>query len=123
RVREHRAVGVGRPVVARYERVCFEHAAVRGGEGAPAELITPGHPLLDAVVDLTLDDLGPVLQRGTVLYDADSDERSPRLLVSVTETVRDGHGTVVSRRLGYGETDLSGAVRSGGPAPYLDYGK
>src|SRR5262249_17451707 len=37
-------------VLPRYERVCFDKPKLRVAGKPPAELIAPGHPLLDAVV-------------------------------------------------------------------------
>ncbi|GAA1875908.1 helicase-related protein [Myceligenerans crystallogenes] len=105
-----------------YERVCFEQAHIRQ-EGQPAaELLAPGHPLLDAVVDATIDELGHVLERGAVLYDEGSDATEPRLLVATTEQIDNGHGAVVSRRFAYTELDRHGATTSDNSAPYLNYG-
>ena len=60
----------------RYERVTFDKASVqpgRPGDGAAAvraDLISPGTPLLAAVVAKVLADHGDTLQRGAVLVDA-----------------------------------------------------
>ncbi|GAB2481155.1 helicase-related protein [Promicromonospora xylanilytica] len=122
RVRELRRRGAAPSVLERYERVAFERSEIRRPGRPVAELLAPGHPLLDAVVDLTIEDLGSALERGTILYDGESEELDPWLLVASTEAIHDGHGRVVSRRFAYTELDPSGEARAGGPAPYLDYG-
>src|SRR5579859_7516870 len=47
-----RQVGLGAPVLRRYERVTFERELVQSPGKPRAELLAPGHPLLDAVTDL-----------------------------------------------------------------------
>ncbi|MGI5190544.1 helicase-related protein [Promicromonospora sp. CA-289599] len=108
-------------VLDRYERVCFERGEIRRPGRPLAELLAPGHPLLDAVVDLTIKDLGPTLEQGTVLFDADSEATEPWLLVATTESINNGHGDTISRRFAYTELTPDGHARPGGPAPYLDY--
>jgi len=86
--------------------------------GSPAELLAPGHPLHDAVMDQTIEQLGGVLERGAVLVSANVD--TPRLLVGVIEEITDATGEVIGRRFGYAYVDEAGEVISAGPAPYLD---
>ncbi len=115
-VREH----AGRaPVSRRYERVTFEIETVDVIEAPRAELLAPGHPLHDAVLQLTVGRLGSSLDRGTVLTSETVD--APTLLVGVLNEVQDSTGTTVGKRFGYAFVDESGAVREAGPAPYLDY--
>ncbi|MFD0206564.1 MULTISPECIES: helicase-related protein [Saccharothrix] len=113
-----RAVTRHGPVVSRYERVTFDldHIAV---DGRPrADLLAPGHPLHNAVIELTSTQLRPALERGTVLVSPEVDE--PQLLVGVVEEVVDGTGDSVARRFGYARVDADGHVVPAGPAPYLD---
>jgi hypothetical protein len=50
-----RLIGLGEPVLPRYERIVFEKALI-APQGQPlAAFVCPGHPLLDAVIDLTLE--------------------------------------------------------------------
>jgi hypothetical protein len=71
-VREHdRLVGRGDPVLERYARVCFDKAYVPGE--VRASVIAPGHPLMDAVVNVTLERHRAELKRGATLID-ESDE-------------------------------------------------
>ena len=93
----------------------------------PAAFICPGHPLLDAVLDLTLERGRGLLQRGAVLVD----ERDPgvgvRVLFTLEHAIRDGsrlpngEGRTISRRLLYVEIDADGRTRRLRHAPYLDY--
>jgi hypothetical protein len=50
-----RLIGIGEPVLPRYERIAFEKSLV-APQGQPlAAFVCPGHPLLDAVIDITLE--------------------------------------------------------------------
>jgi superfamily II DNA or RNA helicase len=105
-----------RPVATRYERVTFETDEV--GDGQPAELLAPGHPLHDIVMDQTIEQLGTALERGSVLVSASIE--TPRLLVGVIEEISDATDEIIARRFGYAFVDEAGSVTSAGPAPYLD---
>ena len=48
-----RQIGVGEPVLRRYERVSFEKHSISLPRQAGGRFICPGHPLLDAVIDVT----------------------------------------------------------------------
>ncbi|MFJ5599931.1 helicase-related protein [Micromonospora parva] len=113
-----RAVTKHGPVATRYERVTFELDYIDATDKPRADLLAPGHPLHDAVAELTITQLRPVLDRGTVLVSPEIEE--PALLVGVVEEVVDGTGESISRRFGYAYVDATGQVRPAGPAPYLD---
>lgn len=106
------------PIASRYDRVTFDLAYVRSDDQARAELLAPGHPLHDAVMDRTTELLGGALERGAVLVSPVLEE--PHLLVGVVEEVTDGTGATVASRFGYAFADASGTAAPGGPAPYLD---
>jgi len=117
----------GPPVVARYERVTFEKELVNVQGKQQAQLLTPGHPLLDAVVDTTLDRHRPLLGEGSILVADADDSADPRALVYIEDTIQSGrtdasgNRLVVSRRLQFVELAESGEARAAGYAPYLDY--
>ncbi len=68
-----RLIGIGAPVLPQYERIAFEKDLV-APQGQPlAAFVCPGHPVLDAVIDLTMERNRDLLRRGTVLVD----ERDP----------------------------------------------
>jgi superfamily II DNA or RNA helicase len=113
-----RAVTMFGPIATRYERVSFDLRHVELDGKPRADLLAPGHPLHDAVAELTISQLRPVLERGTVLVSPNIEE--PNLLVGVVEEVVDGTGASVARRFGYAYVDPDGHVRAAGPAPYLD---
>ena len=132
-VRVHARADSG-PVHDRYERVTFDKdhiQPVRAGEGplgasVRADLISPGTPLLTAVVTKVLVDFGSTLQHGAVLVDVSDLATDPRLLVYLDHAITDGrevHGArqVVSRRFHYVEIDRQGDARDPGDEPYLNY--
>src|SRR5205814_1507051 len=102
-------LGAGIPVVPKYTRVTFEKSLVSPYGMAPAQLLAPGHPLLDALVDMILERYRPLLKQGTILVaDADASE-NPRALVYVEHAIQnareleDGQRQVVSMRLQFVE--------------------
>jgi hypothetical protein len=110
------------PVATRYDRVAFEIDHLRGHGLVTADLLAPGHPLLDAVIDAVIERYGEALARGAVLVDPKAAlDDAERLLVAVLEEVSDGTGTSVARRFGYVYVDSRGVAHDAGPAPYLDF--
>ncbi len=122
-----RVSGTGAPVLARYERIAFEKTLVAPPRQPVAALVCPGHPLLDAVIDLTLERHRDLLKRGTVLVDERDDGTGPRVLFSIEHSLQDGSVTrtgerrVISKRVLYVERHADGAMRHLHIAPYLDY--
>ncbi|MEH3128688.1 MAG: helicase-related protein [Mycolicibacterium neoaurum] len=106
------------PIATKYDRVTFDLEHVHSEERARADLLAPGHPLHDAVMDEAIRHFGGTLNSGTVLVSATLEE--PHLLVGVVEEVADATGAAVSRRFGYAYVDSLGTVTPAGPAPYLD---
>ncbi len=122
-----RLIGIGEPVLPRYERIAFEKALV-APQGQPlAAFVCPGHPLLDSVIDLTLERHRDLLKRGTVLVDERDSGTSPRVLFYIEHSIQDasltrsGERRIVSKRMLYVEIDAEGAARHVHYAPYLDY--
>ncbi|QAY72589.1 DUF3883 domain-containing protein [Agromyces protaetiae] len=107
------------PIARRYERVTFDVLTIDLQAAPRAELLSPGHPLHDAVLQLVVDQFGNVLDRGTVLTSETVAE--PTLLVGVLNEVKDSTGASVSKRFGYSFVDADGATREAGAAPYLDF--
>ena len=120
-----RLIGRGDPVLDRYARVTFEKTLVIGQP--QAELLAPGHPLLDAVVDVVLERFQPLLGQGSVLVDEADEGTEPRLLIYLEHAIRDGRvpksgePRAISQRLQFIQLKEDGSAADGGPAPYLDY--
>ncbi len=104
-----RLIGLGEPVLPRYERIVFEKDLI-APQGQPlAAFVCPGHPLLDATLDITLERHRDLLRRGTVLVDERDTGESPRLLLYLEHAIQDasmtrtGDRRVISRRMLYVE--------------------
>jgi len=113
------------PVLRRYERVCFEKQYVRLMDrvGAPmASLIHPGHPLMQSVTDLMLEQHRNKLKQGAVLVDPADMGVEPKVMFIVDHSVKEGGDTarVISRRMQFVEIDARGGAINAGWAPHLD---
>jgi REP element-mobilizing transposase RayT len=104
-----RLIGIGEPVLPRYERIAFEKPLV-APQGLPlAAFVCPGHPLLDATIDLTLERHRDLLRRGTVLVDERDPGTEPRILFYLEHAIQDasltrsGERRIVSKRMLYVE--------------------
>jgi len=124
---QDRAIGLGEPVLARYERIAFDKDLIAPPGKPLAAFICPGHPLLDAVIDLTLGRDRDLLKRGTVLVDERDTGTQPRVLFYLEHAIQDatvlpsGERRSISRRMLYVEMDDQGVARPLRYAPYLDY--
>ena len=122
-----RSTGMGEPVLQRYERIVFEKDLLSPPGQAMAAFVCPGHALLDAVLDLTLERHRELLKRGTVLVDERDLGTSPRVLFYLEHAIQDarllpsGERRTISKRMLYVELDAEGQTRHLHYAPYLDY--
>jgi superfamily II DNA or RNA helicase len=122
-----RVIGTRDVVLPRYERITFERE-LRAVQGKPlAEFVSPGHPLLAATIDLTLERHRDLLKRGAVLVDENDPGEAVRVLVYLQHSIQDGRVTrqgerrVASRQFQFVELLETGETRQAGAAPYLDY--
>jgi SNF2 family DNA or RNA helicase len=122
-----RLIGVGEPVLPRYERIVFEKSFIAPQGQPPAAFVCPGHPLLDATLDLILERHRDLLRRGSVLVDMRDPGEAPRVLFYLEHALQDasltrsGERRTISRRMLYVELDEAGQARHLHYAPYLDY--
>ena len=122
-----RLIGIGDPVLSRYERIAFEKSLVAPPGQPLAAFVCPGHPLLDATIDLTLERHRDLLRRGAVLVDERDPGTTPRVVFYLQQAIQDagitrsGDRRVVSERMLYVELDAAGTARHLNYAPYLDY--
>jgi superfamily II DNA or RNA helicase len=122
-----RLIGTGEPVLPRYERIAFEKSLI-SPQGEPlAAFICPGHPLLDATLDLTLERHRDLLRRGSMLVDEQDPGTAPRVIFYLEHAVQDasvisnGDRRTISKQMLYVELDEEGNARHLHYAPYLDY--
>nr|WP_303646141.1 helicase-related protein [Candidatus Solincola tengchongensis] len=122
-----RMIGTREAVLTRYERITFEKDLISVEGKPPAAFVCPGHPLLEATLDLILERYGELLKRGAVLVDEEDPSEEARLLVILEHSIKDarslpgGDRRLASRRLQFLELDSSGESKAAGYAPYLDY--
>ena len=115
------------PVLPRYERIAFDKSLVTPPGQPTAAFVCPGHPLLDAVLDLTLEQHRDLLKRGAVLVDERDLGQTPRVLFYLEHAIQDagrtraGDRRIVSKQMLYVEIDAAGNARHLHYAPYLDY--
>ncbi|MDR0391011.1 MAG: DUF3883 domain-containing protein [Planctomycetaceae bacterium] len=120
-------MGFGEPVLHRYERVCFDKPYCNIQGQIPAALIAPGHPLLEATIDIVLERNTDVLKRGAIFVDDTDFGTEPRLLFYVEDSVQDGvilpngNKRVISKHIHFVEIKKDNSVMKAGYAPYLDY--
>jgi len=122
-----RAIGTREAVLIKYERITF-HKDLISVPGKPlAAFVCPGHPLLDATIDLIIERHRDLLKRGTILVDENDPSDRVRALVYLDHSIQDarsdrsGQRRIVSRQLQFVEVDSDGNTRAAGHAPYLDY--
>ncbi len=122
-----RIIGTGEAVLSRYERITFERELINPMGQVLASFICPGHPLLDATIDLILERYRDLLKRGATFVAPDDPSEELRTLFYLEHSIQDartdrsGNRRVVSRRMQFIEIDANGNVRNAGYAPYLDY--
>src|SRR5204862_1278856 len=109
-----RLIGLGEPVLPRYERITFEKSLINVAGQPLAAFVCPGHPLLDAALDLIIERHRDLLKRGTILVDERDLGDAPRVLFQLEHSIQDamltraGQRRVVSKQLLYVEMSESG---------------
>lgn len=122
-----RQIGRGSPVLDRYERITFEKTLISAPGHPLAAFVCPGHPLLDATLDLVLERYRDLFKRGAVLVDASDPRDAMRVLYYLEHSITDGRldrnnqRRTTSRQVHFVEIDREGTVHATGYAPYLDY--
>ena len=120
-------IGFGTPVAARYERICFdkEYCNIQGQP--TADQVCPGHPLLEATIDLIREQNADVMKRGAIMIDENDPSEQARLLFYIEDSLQDGFilpggsRRIIDKRMQFVELTEDGKARSAGYAPYLDY--
>jgi len=122
-----RIIGTREPILKSYERITF-HKELVSVQGKPvAAFICPGHPLLDATIDLLLESKLSLLKQGSVLIDELNPDSEPRVLFYLENSVQDarqldtGGRRTISREVHFVELNEQGEIIQAGYAPYLNY--
>jgi len=127
-IRNHSPRGNARStILQRYERIVFEKELITVPGKPQAAFICPGHPLLDGVLDLVLEQYRDLLTQGSILVDPTDNGEAMRVLFYLEHTIQDagldttGKRREVSRQLQFIERDKQGNISAAGYAPFLDY--
>ncbi len=115
-----RVVGLGAPIQEKYERICFAREDIQPEGMSRASLVAPGHPLIDSVISIVLEDHRALLKSGTVLVDDADELEEPHVVVALFEELRDGSATSIAKRFGFASVNEAGRVEGGGFAPWTD---
>jgi superfamily II DNA or RNA helicase len=124
--RRDRQIGLGSPLLRRYERITFEKELITVDGRPLAQFVTPGSPLLDGTIDLIIERYDSLLREGTVLIDETDPSTTPSVLVYLQHAVVDGRTDpagsrrVVSKQFDFVSVAPDGTARRAGWAPYLD---
>ncbi len=111
-----REIGHGNPILPRYERITFEKDLISVVGKPLAAFVCPGHPLLDATIDLVIERYRDLLKRGAVLIDDTDEGDQPRALLYLEHAIQDaridrtGGRRIVSKRLQFVEVDEHGGT-------------
>lgn len=120
-------IGYGEAVLNRYERICFDKQYCTVIGAPQAALICPGHPLLEATIDLIREKNADVMKRGTIFIDDNDFGREAKLLFYIEDAIQDGvtlkNGSrrTISKHIHFVELRKDGTAMGAGYAPYLDY--
>jgi hypothetical protein len=123
----YRAYGYKKPILSRYERICFEKKYQNVPDKPLAEFIGPGHPLLDTLVDAIFAQYYHTLKEGTILINENDFSSTPKVLSYVETSLvdetlnKDGTQRLVSKKVHFVAVGENGATKEDGYAPYLDY--
>jgi len=118
-----RQIGLGAPILRKYERITFDKSLISVPGKPLAAFVCPGHPLLEATIDLILERYRDLLRQGSVLVDERDPTETPRVLVYLEHAIQDGRTDrngqrrVISRRMQYVEILASPQGRDGPSAP------
>ncbi|MGM0490312.1 MAG: DUF3883 domain-containing protein, partial [Planctomycetota bacterium] len=125
--RRDRLIGTRESVLTKYERITFQKERVSVPGKPTAKFVCPGHPLLDATIDLVLERHRDLLKQGAILVDPQDMGDRIRVLFYLEHSIQDGRlnkdgsRRVISRRIQFVEINQDDEAMDRGYAPYLDY--
>jgi len=104
-----RLIGTREMILTRYERITFEKNLINVPGKPMAAFVCPSHPLLDTLIDVTLERHRDLLRQGTVLIDENDQSDQLRTLVMLEHAIQDartdhsGNRRIVSRKMQFVE--------------------
>ena len=99
-----------------YRLVCFEKKFA----DSKTHLISPGHPLLMAVINLLLEKYKNLLDQGAIFIDDNDSSREIKLLFCIKSQIQ-RESQIISQRIHFTAFTQDGQAFNTGIAPYLDY--
>ena len=120
----NRHTSKGIPIQKKYERICFEKNKIN--KQPVATFICPGHPLLESVISIIIEDYGQIMKQGAILVDETDDGNKLSAIFLIEHSVQDGRLTangnphIISQKLQFAAIDKTGAMTNAGIAPHLD---
>ncbi len=112
------------PVLSKYERICFDKQYIQIKEKATllAQTMHPAHPLMQAVINLTIENNRDTLNSGTILVDDTNSDKLPRVIFAIEHRVIEaGNNHKISVEFQFVSVNSKGEYAQEGWAPYLDY--
>lgn len=115
------------PVLEKYDRIVFSKSLIEIPGTPLADFVCPGHPLLDTLINLVLNDSAHLLDIGSILVDETDPGKAIRLLLFLEHSIYDqskdtsGFGHLLSREVHFVQVDEKSQFTMGGGAPYIDY--
>ena len=125
---KHSQLNTYKPLLDKYERICFDKNLVYLQNYTQADFISPGHPLLDTVIEIMLERSSDLLTKGTIFIDENDFEQDIRILFYLKTTISDnvilpnGKNREISNLIHFIEIKEDKTIKNMGYAPYLDYG-
>ena len=125
RIRERdRLIGTGVPVQKKFERICFDKEFIN--QQPVAEFVCPGHPLLEAVIDLIREQYSHLMKLGAVMVDETDIGEAIQTIFLMEHSIEDGRKTIsgksqtISQHLQFVSILEDGTVTNAGIAPHLN---
>lgn len=112
------------PLSPKYERITFNTHQVNPSGRITAELLAPGHPLLDAVVACISEKYGPVLTSGTIFIDEQAGPtQRPYLLATVQQSisVAVNHQQKIAAWVDFVQLDTENQISISAAPAYLNF--
>lgn len=120
-----------RPLANRYERVTFDPAHMEDARNqTKALLITPGTPILNAVIAVVLRKYAGELAKGTIFVDdTDSQNERPAIVTAASQDIsasalgprHEGDSEVIARQFDYLQVEDDGEMQMLAVPPYADF--
>ena len=117
-------IGTGAPVQKKFERICFDKKYIN--QQPVAEFVCPGHPLLEAVIDIIREQYSHLMKLGAVMVDEADIGEDIQAVFLMQQSIEDGRKTssgmpqTISQHLQFASIMEDSMVSNAGIAPHLN---